>query len=71
MFNKEIKPFSKRVYLSSPTMHGEEIKYIQEAYETNWMSTAGENIDKVEKEFNWLNYKTLFVYLLEHKKEID
>ena len=50
MFDKEIKPFSKRVYLSSPTMHGEEIKYIQEAYETNWMSTAGENIDKVEKE---------------------
>lgn len=50
MFSKEIKPFSKRVYLSSPTMHGEEIKYIQEAYETNWMSTAGENIDKVEKE---------------------
>ena len=31
-------------------MHGEEIKYVQEAYETNWMSTAGKNIDEVEKE---------------------
>ena len=29
----EIKPFEKKLYLSSPTMHGEEIKYIQEAYE--------------------------------------
>ncbi len=40
--------FEKRVCLSSPTMHGEEIKYITEAYETNWMSTVGENINKVE-----------------------
>ena len=37
------------VYLASPTMHGEEIKYMQEAYETNWMSTVGENINEVEK----------------------
>lgn len=50
MFIREIKPLKKRVYLSSPTMHGEEIKYIQEAYETNWMSTAGKNIEEVEKE---------------------
>ncbi len=50
MFNKEIKPLKKHIYLSSPTMHGEEIKYVQEAYETNWMSTLGKNIDEVEKE---------------------
>lgn len=50
MFAKEIKPLSKHVYLSSPTMHGEEIKYIKEAYDTNWMSTIGENINVVEKE---------------------
>lgn len=31
-------------------MHGEEIKYVQEAYATNWMSTVGENINEVEKE---------------------
>lgn len=50
MFIKDIKPVKNHIYLSSPTMHGEEIKYIQEAYETNWMSTIGKNIDKVEKE---------------------
>ncbi len=45
----EIKPFESKVYLSSPTMHGEELKYIQEAYETNWMSTIGANINESEK----------------------
>lgn len=44
-----IKPFEKKVWLSTPTMHGEEIKYITEAYETNWMSTVGENINEVER----------------------
>lgn len=44
-----IKPFEKRVYLASPTMHGEELKYMTEAFETNWMSTVGENINQVEK----------------------
>lgn len=50
MFNREVKPLKKHIYLSSPTMHGEEIEYIQEAYRTNWMSTLGENINEVEKE---------------------
>lgn len=45
----KIKPFEKKVWLSSPTMHGEEIKYVTEAYETNWMSTVGANINEVEK----------------------
>ena len=44
-----IKPFEKKVWLSSPTMHGEEIKYVTEAYETNWMSTVGKNIDETER----------------------
>ncbi len=44
-----IKPFEKKIYLSSPTMHGEELKYMQEAYETNWMSTVGVNINEVER----------------------
>lgn len=44
----KIKPFSKKIWLSSPTMHGEELRYITEAYETNWMSTVGCNIDEVE-----------------------
>ena len=45
----KIQPFEKKVWLSSPTMHGEEIKYVTEAYETNWMSTVGENINEVER----------------------
>jgi len=47
---KEFVPFEKKVWLSSPTMHGEEIKYVTEAYETNWMSTVGANINEVEKQ---------------------
>lgn len=42
------KPFDKKVWLSSPTMHGKELEYITQAYETNWMSTVGENINDVE-----------------------
>ena len=44
-----MKPFEKRVYLSSPTMHGEELTYMTEAFETNWMSTVGKNINEVER----------------------
>ena len=46
----EVKPFEQKIWLSSPTMHGEELKYMNEAYETNWMSTVGENINQFEKE---------------------
>jgi len=51
MFNKEtkIKPFENKLWLASPTMHGNELKYMQEAYETNWMSTVGANINEVER----------------------
>lgn len=42
--------FEDKVWLSSPTMHGLEIKYVKEAYETNWMSTVGKNINEIEKE---------------------
>lgn len=41
--------FENKVWLATPTMHGEELKYITEAYETNWMSTVGENINEVER----------------------
>ena len=46
---ENIKPFEKKVWLSSPTMHGDEIKWVEEAYRTNWMSTVGANINEVEK----------------------
>lgn len=44
------KPFKEKVWLATPTMHGEEITYIKGAYESNWMSTAGENIEQIEKQ---------------------
>ena len=45
----KIKPFEKKIWLASPTMHGDELKYMQKAYETNWMSTVGANINEVER----------------------
>lgn len=45
----EIKPFDNRIWLSSPTMHGEELKYMTEAYTSNWMSTLGKNINESER----------------------
>lgn len=47
---QEFKAFERKVWLSSPTMHGDELKYVTEAYETNWMSTVGENINEVERQ---------------------
>lgn len=44
-----MEPFKEKVWLSSPTMHGDEIKWVEEAYRTNWMSTVGENINEVER----------------------
>ncbi|MBQ3796619.1 MAG: DegT/DnrJ/EryC1/StrS family aminotransferase [Butyrivibrio sp.] len=45
----EIKRFENKVWLSSPSMHGEELKYIQEAFDTNWLSTVGANINESER----------------------
>jgi len=49
MNTREFTPFENKIWLSTPTMHGDELKYMTEAYETNWMSTVGENINEVEK----------------------
>ncbi|MCD7744940.1 MAG: aminotransferase class V-fold PLP-dependent enzyme [Lachnospiraceae bacterium] len=49
MVTKEFTPFENKVWLSSPTMHGEELEYMKEAYDTNWMSTVGANINEVER----------------------
>ena len=46
---EKIEPFKQKVWLASPTMHGEELEYVTEAYNTNWMSTVGKNINEVEK----------------------
>ncbi len=44
----QIEKIDKKVFLATATMHGEELKYIQEAYDTNWMTTVGKNIDESE-----------------------
>lgn len=47
--NHNLKPSKNKVWLASPTMHGPELEYMKEAYETNWMSTVGKNINEVER----------------------
>ena len=47
---KGIERFERKVWLSSPTMHGDEQRWVDEAIQTNWVSTVGANIDAVEKE---------------------
>ena len=49
-FSKKVVPFEKKVWLASPTMHGEELKFMKEAYDTNWMTTAGSNINALEEQ---------------------
>ena len=43
-----IEPFSGQCWLSSPTMHGLEQRYVDEAIRTNWVSTVGANINEIE-----------------------
>lgn len=45
-----IEPFEKKIWLSSPTMHGEEQKWVDDAILTNWVSTVGANINEIEKQ---------------------
>lgn len=40
----------KRIYLSCPTMHGEEQEFIKEAFDTNWVAPLGPNVNAFEKE---------------------
>lgn len=46
---KDVKPFAKKVWLASPTMHGDELKWMSDAFNKNWMTTAGENVNELEK----------------------
>ena len=48
-FEKKYEGLDKKVWLSSPTMYSDSMRYVLEAYETNWMSTVGANINEVEK----------------------
>lgn len=46
---KGIEPFKNKIWLSSPTMHGDEQRWVDEAIQTNWVSTVGDNINEVER----------------------
>ena len=50
MLTKSFEAFPQKIWLASPTMHGEELAYIEEAFRTNWVSTVGANINAVEEE---------------------
>lgn len=47
--NKNTKSFETRVCLATPTKHRDMMKYIEKAYEDNWITTVGENVNEVEK----------------------
>lgn len=54
MFNpdKKYEIFENKVWLSSPTMYPDSMRYVTEAFETNWMSTVGSNINEAEKQIS-------------------
>jgi dTDP-4-amino-4,6-dideoxygalactose transaminase len=45
-----MEPFKNKVLLSSPTMHGEEMEYVKEAFDSGWVTPLGKNVDEFEKE---------------------
>ena len=46
-----IEHFDHKVLLASPTVHDDERKWVEQAFDTGWVTTAGENINTIEKEF--------------------
>jgi dTDP-4-amino-4,6-dideoxygalactose transaminase len=45
----KFKAFEKKIWLATPTMHGDEMKYISEAFDSNWVSTEGANLVTIER----------------------
>ncbi|MCR5734610.1 MAG: DegT/DnrJ/EryC1/StrS family aminotransferase [Lachnospiraceae bacterium] len=41
--------FEKKVFLATPKMHGEELEYIKDAFDKNWITTAGDNVNALEE----------------------
>ena len=40
----------RRIFLSSPHMGGEEIDFVKEAFESNWIAPLGPHVDAFERE---------------------
>ena len=47
---RDLTALTSPVFLASPTIHGDERKWVEKAFDTNWVTTAGENINQVEQE---------------------
>ena len=45
----KFEPFENKIWLATPTKHGDEMKYIQEAFDTNWVTTEGKNLVEIER----------------------
>ncbi len=41
---------TEKIWLSSPTMHGEEQQFVQEAFDSNWVAPLGKNVTEFENE---------------------
>lgn len=55
----------ERLFLSTPTMHGEEINFIEEAFQKNWIAPLGFNCDNFEKEMSeFLSSNTKNIFCL-------
>ena len=48
----EFEAFKKKIWLATPTKHDEEMKYIQEAFYTNWITTEGTNLVEIERQIS-------------------
>ncbi len=49
MFTRDFEKFEEKVSLSTPTLHGDEMKWMKAAYDSTWISTSGENINETER----------------------
>ena len=45
----EFESFNNKIWLSTPTLHGDELRFITDAIETNWVSTEGANLKEIEQ----------------------
>ena len=49
MYTKNLAKCEEKISLSTPTLHGDELKWMEEAYKSTWISTSGENINEAER----------------------
>ena len=50
-FNTQDSKLTKRIFLSPPHMGGEEMRFVREAFESNYIAPLGPQVDAFEKEF--------------------